>query len=118
MSGTVGQFPVPSTPFVKQEDGTLTLPWFYFLQNQYKRTGGSSAGTPPTPVPIGPSPFSYTATTTGSLIVSGGGVKRMTLTRRAVTVLTGSFYGVFPMSAGDVASIDYVGAPTITFMPV
>lgn len=117
MSGTVGQFPVPSTPFIT-DDRTVTLPWFYFLQNQYHRTGGAAAGTPPAPVPLGPTPFSYTAATAGSLIVSGGGVKRLTLTRRAVTVLTGSFYGSFPMSAGDVVAIDYIGAPTITFMPV
>jgi hypothetical protein len=73
-------------------------------------------------VPITPtgSPFAYTATQNGNMVVQGGMVSAITITRgttRPVTVATGVTGGIFPLSLNDELTVTYTGAPTMNFIP-
>lgn len=88
--------------------------WYrYFQQNE--------VGTPPsseTVVPAISSPFSYTATAKGFLIVSGGTVTSIMFSRTAGTFyLTGQTSGTFPMAQNDVLKITFSSKPTVVWVP-
>jgi len=67
-------------------------------------------------VTVGASPFTYTAPLAGNLLVKGGTVSAVQLTRTA-TVLTGLTAGFFPLAAADQLTITYTGLPTMVFYP-
>lgn len=92
--------------------GQTNSVWYRFFQGLYK-------GTPPTSesaVSVTGSPFAFTAPSKGFMIVSGGTVSAVQLTR-TVTTLTGQTSGIFPLSQGDVLTVTYSGLPTLTFFP-
>lgn len=76
-----------------------------------------SAAAPIQPVTLTGSPFSYRAGSGGNLAVSGGTVSAITITRGTTAVPTGATSGTFPVANGDVVSIVYTVAPTVSFIP-
>lgn len=76
-------------------------------------------GTPPAAevsITVGASPFAYQATQAGFVIVSGGTVSVISITRTG-TYTTGQTAGVFPLSLADILTVTWSGKPTMTFFP-
>lgn len=64
------------------------------------------------------SPYIYTATRRGFVIVSGGTVSYLGFSRTPGTFYnTGQTAGSFPVNQGDQLSIVYSAAPTVVFVP-
>jgi hypothetical protein len=63
------------------------------------------------------SPFSYTAQSNGSVLVTGGTVSAISLIRSS-TYVTGLTSGLFPVSNKDVLKVTYTGLPTMVFFPL
>jgi hypothetical protein len=88
--------------------------WYRYFQD-------SEAGRPPaaeTVVTPTASPFVYTAPRAGNLLVSGGTVGTISLSRSGTFLGTGRTVGMFRMAQGDQAKITYTVAPTVVFFPV
>lgn len=119
------------------ENGNITQQWRLFFQGMYTRLGGQNApsnaalGTvvnsltdppgPVIPVIVGASPFTYKAPKRGALVISGGGLTMVEVTRDGVTFYnTGSFRGMFALSINDSIRVKYLtaSAPLMTFFPV
>lgn len=113
MTGTP-TFGIPDRgqPFVNPKTGLLTEGWARFLVRLQQLT----AERPVMPVSPGASPYSFTATTIGDLLVRGGTVSGVVLTRGATSV-TCPTSGFVPMAAEDVVTVTYSVVPTITFVP-
>ena len=63
------------------------------------------------------SPFTFTATSDGVLVISGGTVSAVTLTRQGTTISAGVVAGLIPVRRLDQVQITYTVAPTVTFAP-
>lgn len=112
--------PAPRYPFADPKTGAVSTPWWYYLQALFNRTGGASGGDfgPTVSIALTGSPFIYTSTGNGSLLVSGSGVVRLQIAPSGTTYYpTGSWYGAFPLSVGSLVRLDYVGTPVLTFIP-
>lgn len=101
-----------------QEELTLnnatTRGWFSFWAGLFT---GQPTG-PASTVRLGISPFNYVASVGGTVIVSGGTVTRIQVSRDGVNFFdTGQITGVFPLSQGDTLTVTYAVLPTMTFMP-
>lgn len=69
-------------------------------------------------VPLITSPMSYQAKCGGTLMIQGGTVTLVSLSRDGITNFnTGQTQGCFPLSLGDVLIINYTGTPVLTFVP-
>jgi len=95
--------------------GNNTHPsWYRFFQSL-------QVGTPPqaeSSITVTTSPFTYTASMGGFVIVHGGTVSQISFSRTSGTsYITGQTTGTFPVSAGDSIIITYSGAPTVTWVP-
>lgn len=80
----------------------------------------SSAFTAPSGITVGASPFVYqnSGSTPADVIVQGGTVSAVELTRDNVTFYsTGVVGGVFNLSPGDRLRVTYTVAPTMTLIP-
>lgn len=96
--------------------GNFVPPWYRFL-GSLAQSASQDSGANPVPVTPPGSPYSYRAPADGALIVQGGGVSAMAFSRDGLTWYPlGSFYGMFPLSAGDQIRITYVAAPALTFV--
>ena len=72
------------------------------------------------PVTVGASPFTYKAAQKGALIISGGSLRRVEVTRDGTTFYgTGNLRGMFPLSTNDSIRVTYLAAlvPVLTFFP-
>lgn len=66
----------------------------------------------------GASPFTYTASAAGSVVVTGGTVSNVQLKRGATTIaISTATNAVVPVSAGDQVIVTYSVAPTMSFVP-
>lgn len=94
--------------------GKMVQAWYRFHNNVLK-------GTPPadiSPVAVGPSPFLYTTTQGGFIVVQGGTVTMISTQRgTGAPVNSGVTQGHINISAGDSAIIVYTTKPNITFFP-
>lgn len=64
------------------------------------------------------SPFTYTASVAGHLLVQGGTVSKIVLTRARVIIdPTGLTSGFVPLSQKDQAEITYTVLPNVWFIP-
>lgn len=111
--------PIPTTPIVGP-GGIVTIPWWYFFQRLFTRTGGGTGGSfgPGQIIHLTASPFSFTPTTNGTLFVSGGGIYQMLISRSGGTNFpVGGFYGAFPLAFGDMITVRFVGSPELVFFP-
>lgn len=113
MSNMTPSFGIPDRqqPFVNPRDGMLTEGWARFLVRLQQLT----AERPIAGIPPGPSPFTFEATTIGDLLVAGGTVSGVLLTRGADSVSCPP--GWVPMAALDTVTITYSVAPIVTFVP-
>ena len=103
--------PAVTQPMVDPRTGVLTPEWVKHFAGQQSQAGKIAS------VSVTASPFSYTANEIGHLHIKGGTVSSVTLVRARVSLLTGQISGFFPMSPGDVISIVYTVAPTVSFIP-
>lgn len=72
------------------------------------------------PVTVTASPFTYRAIQKGALVISGGSLRRVEVTRDGTTFyLTGTLRGMFPLSTNDSIRVTYIAAlvPVLTFFP-
>lgn len=95
--------------------GQIARGWFRLWTGLQKgQPTGPAAG-----VKVGSSPFRYTASQGGSLIVNGGSTTQISFSRDGVNFfILGVTVGMFPLSQGDVLQITYpVAPPTVTFVP-
>src|SRR6185312_13816552 len=96
-------------------NGMLSQPFFRFLRNLFLSAGG---GGPTSVITVGLSPFSFTASQVGEVIVKGGSVSKIEFSRDGTNVLdTGVTAGMFPIKNQDVLRVTYAAAPTMTFVP-
>lgn len=94
---------------ISGEGGKVTTTWQRFFNALVSAPAAIAAVTPTG------SPFAYTASGAGTLVLSGGTVSARTLTRNTTTVPVGS--STIQMANGDVTTITYSVAPTINFIP-
>lgn len=94
--------------------GTTASGWFRFWQ-------GLWSGTPTGPqsvIVLQASPFTYTTPNGGSVLVSGGTVTQIKLSRDGANFyVTGQTSGVIPVSQGDQLVVSYSAPPTMVFFP-
>lgn len=90
----------------------ITRSWFRWFQDE---DNGLPKGAEIT-VSVGGSPFVFTAPSAGYIILRGGTVSAVELTR-TVTILTGQTAGFFPLSQGDQLTVTYSALPTMVFVP-
>lgn len=91
--------------------GRLVPPWNIFFERFVK---------PPTAIDIlvvDPSPFSYTASQGGNLVVASGTVTSINIVRGTTIIPTGLTAGFIPLAQGDRAIIVYSVLPFINFVP-
>lgn len=101
-----------TVPLIDPATGAVTQAWFSFFAGLAGQAGPIVAVNPKG------NPFSYTASSNGSLALSGGQVSGVRLTRaRVPNVPLGLTSGIVPLSQGDVVTISYSIAPTIYFIP-
>jgi 2-keto-4-pentenoate hydratase len=65
----------------------------------------------------GASPYTYTATADGAVIVNGGTVSLIAFVRAGTVVGTGETAGMFPVRSGDGIRVTYSVVPTMRFVP-
>ena len=111
----MNQLPVPNlfAALVNPSTGKLLPPWNSWFQ-QFSQQAPQVAA-----ITVGTSPFSYTANTPGNLIISGGTVSLITLTRGTVTITIASSTAdpvIVPIAIGDTVEITYTVLPTIQFL--
>lgn len=68
-------------------------------------------------VTVGASPFTFAAPFTGNLLIVGGTVSSIALSRQGTSTPTGLIAGFIPVSRRDQVVITYSGTPTVTFLP-
>lgn len=106
--------PLPSlvSPLVDRL-GKLVPPWNSWFQ-QFAQAAPAVAN-----ITIGISPFSYTANSNGSLIVSGGTVSNISLIRGTTTIIVATSTVnpvIIPISIGDTVQVTYTVSPTMQFL--
>lgn len=93
-------------------DGSTSTAWYRLLQALH-------LGTPPAAeasVTVAGSPFAYSAHAGGYLLVTGGSVSSITVTRTGQHN-TGMTNGIFPVAQGDIVTITSSVAPSVVFVP-
>jgi len=90
--------------------GLVTPPWVRFFNALV------AAASPIASVDVGATPFSYRAGSSGTLLISGGTVSAVSLTRSGTTVSLGTVRSVL-MANNDVVTISYSVVPTVDFIP-
>lgn len=67
-------------------------------------------------VTVGASPYSYTPTDDGLVVVVGGTVSALAYGRNGVFTGLGLLAGLVPIKSGDTLRITYAVAPTVSFI--
>lgn len=81
---------------------------------------GAPFGSPSSPIltlSLGASPATYTAVAPGDLMISGGTVTGVTLTRGATSATLSASVATVPMAIGDSVTITASTMPTVYFVP-
>ena len=68
-------------------------------------------------ITLGASPAAFTARKYGFLLIAGGTVSAVAMTRGGVSTSFPSSAYLVPLSGGDTAMVTYTAAPTVTFVP-
>lgn len=105
---------IPNYPIRLTINGETTKDWYFFWAGLFR-------GIPPAieaAVTADPSPYVFSATARGSLIIEGGTVTSVEFSRDGVTFYdTGVTAGMFPVNSSDQLRITYAVAPNLTFVP-
>ena len=104
------KIPSAETPLFDVETGRMNPAWYGFF--------AFMGGNAPTfePVVLSASPFQYAASVVGTLVVTGGTVSLKQLTRKRDTITVADT--MISVSLGDIVTVTYTVAPTITFVPL
>lgn len=109
----LNSLPTYKIPFAAKEGGN-SKDWYFFFSGLY--TGIAPAAV--MPVTVTASPFTYSPTVKGSVIVNGGTVSQIQFSRDGATFYTtGQTAGMFALNAADRLVVTYTVLPTITFVP-
>lgn len=88
--------------------------WYFFWAGLFR---GLAPGFE-SPVTVGASPFTYSASAKGSVIVFGGTVSQIRFSRDGTTFYNvGATAGMFTLNASDRLEVTYSVLPTMTFVP-
>jgi len=106
---------IPNYPVPLRVGDFTSKDWYFFWNGLYR-------GLPPaaeSAVTVGASPYTYSPSVRGNVIVSGGTVSAIAFSRDGVTFYaTGQTAGMFLLCATDRLRITYTVLPTVTFVPV
>jgi hypothetical protein len=110
---------IPSSrvPFIDERTGLMSREWYRYLLALLNSDASYIPPNDPVNVPLTSSPLMYSNTTQRpiDILISGGGVTGVEFQRgTGVKYNTGSYYGMFGLSPGDVLTIKYIGSPIIT----
>lgn len=112
MASQFNSLPLYNVPLM--QGGHTLRDWYFFFSGLFR-------GLPPgnvEPVTPGASPYIYSATKRGSMIVEGGTVSAVEFSRDGVTFYdVGAVAGMFPINASDQLRVTYAVVPTMTFVP-
>lgn len=106
------QAPTFEVPLVDDNQTTSKFWYRYFQANE---TGQPPSGE--TAITVSGSPFTYTAPRKGYVIVSGGTVSGIQVSRSGTFYSTGMTAGTFSVAANDQLKVTYTGVPTMVFFP-
>lgn len=96
------------------DKNVISRPWYNFWAGLFR---GQPTG-PAAAITVTASPFSYTAPQGGAVIVQGGTVSLIQLSRDGTTnYATGMTQGIVPVALGDIVIVNYTVTPTMTFIP-
>lgn len=112
VSSTSGApFPSVLTPIV-DKDGRVTPSWQSFFASLVSVPSAIEA------IAVGASPFDYAASFPGTVLIVGGTVSAVALTRGRVSINpTGLIAGFFPVGLQDVLTVTWSGLPAMYFIP-
>lgn len=108
--------PIPAigTPLQQQygrDDYGTSIEWYRYWQSF---ANAPAAGVTLT---VGASPFSYTAPSTGTVILTGGTGVSVSIIRGRDTFATGMTAGMIPTGKDDTVVVTYSVTPTMVFLP-
>ena len=105
--------PTEADPSASPQDVAQALMWAQdgLLQERAPQAQPSAVISP------GSSPWTYTAAYSGTLIVVGGTVSVISMSRQGTSIATGQTAGIFPLRRLDQLTITYSSVPAVTFLP-
>jgi hypothetical protein len=95
------------------KDAKTSSSWYRWFQD-------IDLGVPPSselPVTVGASPFIYSPTQKGAVIVNGGTVTSILISRSGTFYATGLTQGLFYLAANDRLQVVFSAAPSMVFLP-
>jgi hypothetical protein len=92
--------------------GQTSASWYRFFNSLYQ---GQPSGAE-IAINVGISPYTFLAPTAGTMLIRGGTVSAIQLTR-SITTLIGLTAGLFPLANGDQLTVTYTGLPTMVWYP-
>lgn len=101
----------PSMTAMVDKNGFPTTAWLQFF---------AALVALPTPIDtqtLGVTPFVYTASHPGHLLVKGGTVSAITIIRGRTTIITGVTSGFVPLCQDDQVSVAFSVTPSVFFFP-
>lgn len=98
-------------PIAEKDTGIVSTVWRLFLQQLVSPAKAIASVT------VSASPFAYTASDDGQIVIEGGTVSGITLKRGNTTITLPGTSGMFAISQGDIVTTTYAVAPTISFVP-
>lgn len=110
------QLVVRVTNLEKRASDDLVAPNVPFIFGDEFLQQPQSRAQPVTVIAVGGSPFTYTAPFDGTVIVNGGTVSAVQVSRDGTNFFTTSV-GSIPLSQGDMLKTTYSGTPNMTFFP-
>lgn len=104
------QLPNARNP-LSRPDGTTQDYWYRFFSSIYAKPSPEVLNT------VTASPYAFTAPFNSHILIVGGTVQQIQLTR-VTTTNTGLTAGLIYLGRGDQIVITYTAVPTVTFYPV
>lgn len=105
---------IPVYPVSLMDGGKTAAPWYFFWQGLFKGLApGAVIPTAPTA-----SPYTFTASVKGFMLITAGTVSLVEFSRDGVTFYSyGTTSGQFALNSADRLRVTYTVAPTMTFVP-
>jgi len=103
--------PKPTSQSINLKSGIIALALWRYLWSFSSNPPGENN------VVLGTTPTVYTAAKNGTLMIQGGAVSQVTIRRVSTFSIPLTATPYFPISIGDVITIYYTVAPTVTFYP-
>lgn len=103
----------PASYAAISEEGRVGRSWYVLFRQFFGRLGGEQ-GQPAESVSVGSSPYAYTMPANGILSIDGGTVSSVSFERGTTSVTGASF---MHLRTGDIVTVTYSVAPTMTFFP-